>query len=57
MVQVKNPGVFLKGEDAGVGLKNLSERLLLQYDGLAKIEIATPSENEVLATLLIPIEK
>lgn len=57
VVQVKNPGVFLKGEDAGVGLKNLSERLLLQYDGLAKIEIATPSENVVLATLLIPIEQ
>lgn len=56
-VQVKNPGVFLKGEDAGVGLKNLSERLLLQYDGLAKIEIATPSKNVVLATLLIPIEQ
>jgi two-component system LytT family sensor kinase len=57
VVQVKNPGVFSKGEDAGVGLKNLSERLLLQYDGLAKIEIEAPSENEVLATVLIPIEK
>lgn len=56
-VQVKNPGVFSKGEDAGVGLKNLSKRLLLQYDGLAKIEIETPSDNLVLATLLIPIEK
>lgn len=57
VVQVKNPGVFSKGEGSGVGLKNLSERLLLQYDGLAKIEIETPSDNLVLATLLIPIEK
>ncbi|MBR9855339.1 MAG: sensor histidine kinase [Algicola sp.] len=56
-VQVKNPGIFSKGEGSGVGLKNLSERLLLQYDGLAKIEIETPSDNLVLATLLIPIEK
>lgn len=57
VVQVKNPGVLSKGEDAGVGLKNLSERLLLQYDGLARIEVETPSDNLVLATLIIPIEK
>lgn len=57
LIQVKNPGVFSKGEVAGVGLTNLSERLLLQYDGLASIRVETPSDNMVLATLLIPIEK
>lgn len=57
LIQVKNPGVFSKGEVAGVGLTNLSERLLLQYDGLASIKVETTSDNLVFATLLIPIEK
>lgn len=56
VVQVKNPGVFFKGEDSGVGLKNLSERLLLQYEGRAEFKVETPSENRVVATLIIPIE-
>ncbi len=56
-VRVKNPGVFSDGEHTGVGLKNLVERLLLQYDGRAKIEVETPSDNLVQATLTIPIEK
>lgn len=57
VVQVGNPGVLSKSEDVGVGLKNLRERLLLQYDGLARIEVETPSDDLVLATLIIPIEK
>lgn len=56
VVQVKNPGVFSKGEDSGVGLKNLRERLLLQYEGRAGFKVETPSESRVVATLMIPIE-
>lgn len=57
LVQVKNPGTYTKEGDTGVGLKNLSERLLLQYDGVAKVEVQGLPDNLVLATLRIPIEQ
>ncbi|MCR9229288.1 MAG: histidine kinase, partial [Flavobacteriaceae bacterium] len=56
-IKVKNPGAFSHGEHTGLGLKNLVERLLLQYEGRAKIEVETTSDNLVQATLTIPIEK
>ncbi|MDF0718101.1 histidine kinase [Muricauda sp. 334s03] len=54
---VKNPGTFSNAGQGGLGLKNLKERLLLQYDGKAKFTIDSPKEHEVVATLLIPNEK
>lgn len=56
VISVKNPGNLSKGKQRGVGLKNLNERLLLQYDGSAEFKVDTPSENMVVATLMIPIE-
>ena len=54
---VKNPGTFSNDGQGGLGLKNLKERLLLQYDGKAKLAIDSTTEQEVVATLLIPTEK
>jgi sensor histidine kinase YesM len=54
---VKNPGTFSNDGQGGLGLKNLKERLLLQYDGKAKLAIDSTTEQEVVATLLIPNEK
>tara|TARA_R110002012_G_scaffold42418_10_gene115530 strand:- start:23272 stop:24345 length:1074 start_codon:yes stop_codon:yes gene_type:complete len=56
VISVKNPGNLSKGKHKGVGLKNLKERLLLQYEGRAEFKVETPSENKVVATLMIPIE-
>nr|WP_288933313.1 histidine kinase [uncultured Allomuricauda sp.] len=56
VISVKNPGNLSKGKHKGVGLKNLNERLLLQYEGRAEFKVETPSENKVVATLMIPIE-
>jgi len=56
VISVKNPGTLSKGKHKGVGLKNLKERLLLKYEGRAEFKVETPSENKVVATLMIPIE-
>nr|WP_297785822.1 histidine kinase [uncultured Allomuricauda sp.] len=57
VISVKNPGTLSAGKHKGVGLKNLNERLLLQYEGRAEVKVETPSENKVVATIMIPIEK
>ena len=56
-ITIKNPGTLSVQERKGLGLKNLKERLLLQYDGKAKFKIDSTTEDEVVATLLVPIEK
>jgi len=56
-ITIKNPGILSINGQRGLGLKNLKERLLLQYEGKAKFKIDSPTEHEVVATLLIPIEK
>ncbi|MEO2051012.1 MAG: histidine kinase [Allomuricauda sp.] len=56
-ITVKNPGTISVGGPKGLGLKNLKDRLLLQYDGRAKFTIEPTTEHEVVATLMIPTEK
>lgn len=41
-------------KDSGIGLQNLKERLLLQYNGNASFEIMQMDDETVLATILIP---
>ncbi|MDG3582928.1 sensor histidine kinase [Galbibacter pacificus] len=57
IINVKNPGGLSKKEHKGLGLKNLRERLLLQYEGKAQLEIGAPTEHLISTTLKIPIDK
>ncbi len=53
-ISVRNPGAFsLDPRHAGLGLKNLTERLQLQYKGQACFEIANETCGTVLATITI----
>ena len=52
---VQNPGQLLKGEGDGLGLKNLRERLLLQYNGEAVFSIEEFDQKLISATLILPI--
>lgn len=55
-VSVQNPGALTGAEQsAGLGLKNLQERLQLQYNGRAALVISATSCHHVLSTLSIPI--
>ena len=56
-IVIKNPGTLSEGDHRGLGLKNLRERLLLQYEGKAKLKVETPSDHLVEATLVVPIDK
>lgn len=54
-ISVQNSGKLSKEiKDAGIGLKNLKERLLLHYNGKASFEIKEMKDETVLATILIP---
>lgn len=54
-ITVQNSGKLSKEiKDSGIGLKNLKERLLLQYNGQAFFEIKEMQDETVLATILIP---
>lgn len=57
VITVKNPGILSKKENKGLGLKNLRERLLLQYEGQAQLELGHLTEELIAATLKIPIDK
>lgn len=54
-IAVRNSGK-LSNEitDSGIGLNNLKERLLLQYNGNASFEIVQMEDETVLATIVIP---
>jgi LytS/YehU family sensor histidine kinase len=55
-ISVVNPGKLPATElHTGLGLKNLKERLLLQFNGKASFNIAGVTGEKVLATILIPI--
>lgn len=55
-IRVQNTGQFNPEEPShGIGLKNLREKLLLQYGGLAKFTITEQPKGIVLASLFIPI--
>ena len=55
-ISVQNPGELRAEEQSsGLGLKNLKERLLLQFNGKAAFNIAGLRDEKVLATILIPV--
>ena len=55
---VQNPGKLVdKAPENGIGLKNLTKRLLIQYNGEASFTLENETENRVTATLIIPIRK
>ena len=55
---VQNPGQIVDhGTETGIGIKNLTKRLLLQYNGEASFTLKNEAEDRVTATLIIPIRK
>jgi sensor histidine kinase YesM len=55
-ITVQNPGEFnINTEREGLGIKNLTERLQLQYKGKAKFTITNNAGGTVLSTLIIPL--
>lgn len=56
-ISVQNSGLLIEENQAsGIGIKNLRERLSLQYNGNAFFEIKQAEAETVLATILIPSE-
>ncbi|WP_337968595.1 histidine kinase [uncultured Flavobacterium sp.] len=54
-INVENSGkIDLESNKSGIGLNNLKERLLLQYNGNATFEIKEKDNETVLATILLP---
>lgn len=54
-VLVENPGKLLNGHPPGLGLKNLRERLHLQFHGQASLQLEQTDHDTVLTTLLMPL--
>jgi sensor histidine kinase YesM len=53
---VQNSGTLRsKGIANGIGLKNLNERLLLQYNGKANLQLTETGNETITATLSIPV--
>ena len=56
-ISVQNPGKLSKEiKGSGIGLNNLRERLLLQYNGNAFFKIKESIDETVLATILLPFK-
>ncbi|MCW3465740.1 sensor histidine kinase [Chitinophaga nivalis] len=54
-IRVQQPGTLTPDKNnTGLGIRNLSERLQLQYNGLATFSLEALPEETVLATILIP---
>ncbi|MEP0266328.1 histidine kinase [Dokdonia sp.] len=53
-IKVENPGKLKLHEANGIGLKNLKERLQIQFDGKAQFIIEKKTKNIVAVTILIP---
>jgi two-component system LytT family sensor kinase len=57
-IVVQNPGQIVDhGAETGIGIKNLTKRLLLQFNGEASFTLKNEAEDQVTATLIIPIRK
>lgn len=54
-INIHNPGQLNNENRTGLGLKNLSDRLQLQYKGEAYFNIEEKLDNTVLASLILPI--
>jgi LytS/YehU family sensor histidine kinase len=54
MIQVSNPGTIIQQDaPAGIGLKNLNERLAIRYQKNASFSL-TEEGSKVTATLMLP---
>lgn len=56
-IAVQNPGTLNSQDKAGLGIKNLTERLLLQYNGKASFAIEAIAAEKVLTTISIPVNE
>lgn len=57
-IVVQNPGHIVDhGAGTGIGIKNLTKRLLMQYNGEASFTLKNDIEDQVSGTLIIPIRK
>lgn len=55
-IVVQNPGHIVdNGLQTGIGIKNLTKRLQLQYNGEASFNLNNETQDQVTATLIIPI--
>lgn len=56
-IQVQNPGKLSSSKSSkGLGLKNLKERLKIQYNNQAFFSVQKLDENRVEATIILPCE-
>ncbi|WP_394748878.1 sensor histidine kinase [Spongiimicrobium salis] len=55
-IRVKNPGSLSREKHHGVGLKNLKERLYIQYRSDASFDLKALDENTVEAIMILPLE-
>lgn len=56
IIKVQNPGKLTSNTSKGVGLKNLQERLVLQYKTDASFHLTQIEENRVEAQITLPLE-
>lgn len=54
-ITVKNPGIIDKTKASGLGLKNLQERLSIQYKGNATFNLTEIDNTSVSAEITLPI--
>jgi len=58
IIVVQNPGHIVdNGLETGIGIGNLTKRLQLQYNGEASFNLNNETQDQVTATLIIPIHK
>lgn len=55
-ITVKNPGILNNNKFSGLGLKNLQERLAIQYKGKATFSLTALDKESVSAVLTLPIK-
>jgi len=57
-ITVQNPGILNKNKkSSGLGLKNLQERLAIQYKGKATFNLLEIDKESVAAIITLPIKK
>lgn len=54
-ITIQNPGKLKAENSNGLGIKNLTERLQLQFNGRASFELKEQADETVLATLITPL--
>ena len=54
-ITIQNPGKLKVENSTGLGIKNLTERLQLQFNGKASFDLKQQADETVLATLITPL--